>query len=608
LKACRPSDSSSSLDSRRAERESRIRPWLIDGSMGRAHDSINHSKGSAGLQELQARSQARMDALLARRQDLRQPARTQATSSVAPVKAPIPPLIRSQVSRQARTQATTKVAPVKATNLPARSQVSRQAVRPQTVPTRMVPEKASRLDPVGSSRTVDRAHIRERVEANPRGLRDAFATRSSCKARSVAKPAVPPEDKPHVPRARPLRSEISSSSASSALPSGGQSALKSRRRASVAAPVPEVSVPKVQSATSPVDDSPLPAGVYEKVMRTGSTGPAYTLKKVSWKFGNGYENTFSPPRQAVVLTPEPVVEVPRSQCHVPITPAPRYQDIGKTPVNLDCARPRRRPMAPPLPVDPTTESVHWPERSETRLGAGPVAEKVASGSQMPGPSDRSRSPQLRHSMGSVAHRGPAHRFAVPGRPTLRTGPRMAKKTVVRFDDNVQVKEISRWMTDAYSDHRRTCGAITSWRSDAGWNPDPEHPSDDSHIRVWSSHPEDNNHHHYHSPGPYGFGGDGDPVWGNVSSCAPHLRRISWSDPCPRQGYKLPAHPELGEQGKCTCRQSGTYGCARKLYRKQLDLAYNNITCRGPNSGKLVVLRFVLHQFLDWEGGVAVIRS
>lgn len=294
--------------------------------------------------------------------------------------------------------------------------------------------------------------------------------------------------------------------------------------------------------------------------------------------------------------------------HVPlwITPAPRYSQLGKTPVRPDCARPRRRPMATPLPVPPSSESVYWPERSETRLTSAGSVVTEATSAKVSGSLDRSRSLHLRHRSSSVDCRVPSHRSAAPARSTLRTGStRMAKKGLVRFADKAEVKVVSRWMKDPYPDYRQISGVITSWTPDVDWDPNPEHPSDNAHIRVWSSHPETTygNHHYCHQIGPFGFG-EGDPIWGNVSSCAPHLRALDWNNPCPFQNYKLPRHPVLGVQGKCSCRLSGPFDCARKIYRKTLDLAYVRDTCRGPKTGKLVVLRYVLSG-MTWDGGVAV---
>ena len=441
-----------------------------------------------------------------------------------------------------------------------------------------------------------------------------FASRS--RAGAVAKARLPGQGQPN-PEALPPRSPLLSSSASltqpcgvlssrpSTLPSGGQLTSKTQRGAGVVAPSSEAAEPKSRTPTGPVDNSSLPAGVYEKVRREGSHGPAYTLKKVSWRFMGGWETVFSPPEGRVVLSPEPEeAETATRPGPIRITPAPRYSEIGKTPVRPECARPRRRPMAPPAPASPS-RSVHWPSRSETRLtSAGSVAKEGTSvGPRMLRLLERLQSLQLSQKLGSDDHQVPAHGPAGL-KSAFRTGPRKAK-AVVRFDDDIQVKVVSRWVTDRYSDFRSSAGAISGWYRDPDWDPNPEHPSDNAHFRIWSSHPEDCNHHSSHIVG-YPDGSK-DAIWRNVAPCAPHLREINWSWPCPVQTYRLPWIPELGKQGECSCEASGTYDCPRKVYRKQLDFAYVNLTCSGPKSGKLEGLRLVL-QRMNWAQGVAVIPS
>ena len=512
---------------------------------------------------------------------------------------------RSQAFRQpARSQATTKAAPEQASTSQARSQAFRLPARSQAS-TKAAPEQASRSRPLYPTRTTEYPRLRDRALANARAVNGAFASRSR-KPVTVAK-AHRPEYKPAGPRGLPVRPAKPSSSAPSTLPSGGQLTSKPRHGAGVAGTCAAALRPKAKTAPGPVEDSSLPAGVYEKVMREGSDGPAFTLRKLSWKFGNGYENIFSPPEGRVVLSPEPEEESGMNLDHVPlfITPVPRYLELGKTPVRPDCARPRRRRrhMAPSLPAPPPDQSVYWPDRSETRLtSAGSVAKKAAP-EKVSGSSDRSRSLQLRHRLGSAGHREPAHK-PVPARSALRNGTGMAKKTRVRFDDTVRERIVSRWVTDVYPSYDSAAGAIVGWTPDPDWNPDPEHPSDNSHIRLRSMHPSEYGHHRDHRVGRWGFG-DGDPLWGNVSSCAPHLRELDWPNPCPFQSYKLPRTKELGVQGECTCELSGPFDCPRKIYRKRQDLAYVSLTCRGPNNGKLAVLRYVLAG-MNWDRGVAVI--
>ncbi len=607
----RSSETSSFIDSRRAERESRVRPWLMGQSLGSPKPApIDISKAAPRLQEdIRTRIQARKDAALARSQAIRQPARSQATTRAAPEKASTSQVRSQAIRHPARSQATTRAAPEKASISQVRSQAIRQPARSQAATTRKAPVKGSRLR-LGESRAMECLLIRDRLEANVRGVGAALASRSS-KGQTVVR-AHRPEHKPADPKGLPVRPANLPSSPSSTPPSGGQLISKTRRGAGVAATSSKVSAPKAKSAHSPVDDSSLPAGVYEKVRREGSDGPAFTLKKVSWKFGGGWENVFSPPTGRVILSPEPEeTEANLSHCPLWITPAPRYLEIGKTPVRADCARPRRRPMAPPMPAPPPeSESVYWPERSETRLtSAGSVATEATS-VKVSGCSDRSRSLHLSHRLGSVVHHQPSHRSAAPARSALRTGSsRMATSRTVRFDDSVvQQRVVSRWIDplESYPDYRQICGVIVRWTPDADWNPDPEHPSDSAHVRTWTVHPEDFGHHSCHRIGRPGFG-TGDELWGNVSSCAPHLRKLEWENPCPFQAYRLPKHPVLGEQGECSCEASGPFDCPRKIYRKRLDLAYVSRTCRGPNNGKLAVLRYVL-KGMDWAGGVAVLRS
>jgi hypothetical protein len=566
---------------------------------------FDNSEAAPSLPE-QVRQRAkdrREAAARARTQATRQPARTQAPAKEAPPKASTYQA-RSQAIRQpARTQATTKEAPAKASIPHARLQAFREA-RSQAPTMREIPWRTMEC-------LIHKDNASNRARQVQEGV---FASRS--RAGAVAKARLPGQGQPN-PEELPTRSPLLPSSGSSSppsdvlpsgpstLPSGGQLTSKTRRGAGVVAPASKAAEPKSRTATGPVDDSALSAGVYEKVRRQGSHGPAYTLKKVSWKFMGGWENVFSPPEGRVVLSPEPEeAEASTRPAPLRVTPAPRYSEIGKTPVRPECARPRRRPMAPPAPASPP-RSVHWPSRSETRLtSAGSVAKEGTSvGPRMLGLLARLESLQLSQKLGSANHQVPAHGSAGL-KSAFRTGPRKAK-AVVRFDDDIQVKVVSRWVTDRYSDYRYSAGAISGWNRDPDWDPNPEHPSDNAHIRVWSSHPEDSNHHDCHRVG-YPDGG-GDAVWGNVRSCSPHLREINWSWPCPVQTYRLPRHPELGRQGKCSCEVSGTYDCPRKLYRKQLDYAYVNLACRGPKSGKLKALRLVL-QRMNWAGGVAVIPS
>lgn len=587
-KASRPSETSSLLDSRRALRESRVRPWFANGTAGASpqRPSVDNSKAAASrLQDIRTRIQAR----------------NQATASL---------LARSQASRlPARSQAPTMAAPEKLSTFQARSQASRIPVRSQAA-TRKVPEKVSRLLPLAESKAFTCALAREQAIARVRESKVGFASAAS-RPKTVAKHlgSRPERAAPEALAIRPARLP---SSKSSTLPSGGQLSLKTRLDGGVAAACSAVVVPKSKTKhTAPGDVSSLPAGVFEKIRREGSDGPAFTLKQVSWKFANRYENIFSPPRTRVIVSPEPEKEVGVNRTPRRLSRTPHYERLYTTPRNEDCARPRRRPMAPPMPVSPPDQSVRWPETSETRLtSAGSVADEAASecsqGIKVSGSSDRSRSLHLSHRLGSAGHRVPAHRSAAPAGSALRTGSsRMAKQRVVRFDDNVRERIVSRWMTEAYPDHRKYAGVITGWTPDPDWDSDPEHPSDSAHIRVWSNHPQEWNHHVYHRPGSFGLADGGRPIWGNVSGCAPHLREIDWRLPCPFQNYRVPVTKDLGVQGGCTCEQSGPFDCPRKVYRKRLDLAYVSQTCRGPNEGKLAVLRFVLSK-MNWSRGVAVI--
>jgi hypothetical protein len=534
-------------------------------------------------------------------QAIRPPARTQATTKEAPPKASTSQA-RTQASRKpARTQASNKTTSDKASFPQTRSQVFLQAVRTQTDPKEVRPP-LPKFRPVSRTRTMECLVAKDRALDRARQVREGvFASRS--RAGIVAKARLPGQRQP-VPEALPTRSTSPLPSGSPALPSGGQLTSKTRHGAGVAALSSKASEPRSKPASGPVDNSSLPAGVYEKIRREGSHGPAFTLKKVSWKFQGGWENVFSPPEGRVVLSPEPeVAETNNMPAPVWITPAPRYSAIGKTPVRPDCARPRRRHMAPPMPASPP-RSVHWPSRSETRFTcARSVAKEEASeGHQMSGLLGRLQSLQLSHKLGSVDHRVPAHGSAAL-KSAFRTGSRKAK-AVVRFADNNRVRTVSRWVTDSYSDHRSIAGVICSWRTDPEWDPNPDDPSDNAHIRVWTMHPEECNHHLDHMVQDYG---DGEPIWANCRPCAPHLREISWTEVCPVQTYRMPWIPELGMQGKCTCKVSGTFDCPRKLYRKRLDFAHVELTCRGPKSGKLKALRLVLAR-MNWARGVAVIPT
>ena len=159
------------------------------------------------------------------------------------------------------------------------------------------------------------------------------------------------------------------------------------------------------------------------------------------------------------------------------------------------------------------------------------------------------------------------------------------------------------MTEAYSDYRQSAGAIVTWTPDPDYNPDPEHPSDNSHIRSWTKHPECWHHNRFHLPGPFCFAGES-PILGNVSECAPHLKELDWENPCPYQPYKLAVTRDLGAQEECTCEQSGPFGCARKIYRKRLDYALCASAVGGRDDGKLAILGSVLAG-MNWVGGKAV---
>ncbi|KAF7511352.1 hypothetical protein GJ744_004917 [Endocarpon pusillum] len=146
------------------------------------------------------------------------------------------------------------------------------------------------------------------------------------------------------------------------------------------------------------------------------------------------------------MDPEPEgTETHTSNIPLFISPARRHEEIGKTHVHPDCVRPRRRPMAPPLPVPGSDPSVHVPERSETRLtSAGSVAKEGAS-EKVPGYSKKSRFFHLRHRLGPVPSGEPAHRSAAPRKSSLRTGSSMDNKHAVGFSDRVQQRKISRWV-------------------------------------------------------------------------------------------------------------------------------------------------------------------
>jgi hypothetical protein len=573
----RPVQTSRFLDSRRAERESRVRSWLANGTFGASPQktSVDNSKAAPRPQDNTGRTQA----------------------------SKVDTAARTQARRQARPQALNKAAPEKASTSQVRSQALRQPARPQAA-TRTVPEKASKVGPLAGSGPRARAN-KTSMCAKVSGGDIALAS-AAPKPKAVAK-HISPSPKPAERLTRPNRAAKLPSSAPSTLPSGEQLSTKTRRGAGVVAAAPAAAEPKGKSAQpSPVDDSSLPAGVYEKVRREGSDGPAYNLKRVSWKFTGGYENIFSPPQGRVIISPEPEEEVGVNRTALRVSRTPRYERLYTTPRYKECARPRCRPMAPSMPVPPPDQSACWPERSETRLtSAGPVAKKAApSERKVSGSSDRSRSLHLRHRSESDDRRKPAHRSAAPARSALRTGSkRMAKQHVVRFDDNVRERIVRRWMTECYSDYRQSAGAIVMWCPDTNWNPDPEHPSDNAHIRTWSKHPEEWNHHRNHLPGTFCFAGES-PILGNVSACAPHLRQLDWENTCPYQPYKLAVTRDLGAQGECTCESSGPFDCPRKIYRKRLDLALSSATYRGPLDGKRAILKFVLAG-MDWAGGVAV---
>lgn len=581
--AFRPFEKTGFLVSRRKQRESRVRPWLANGTFGNGdanpRASIDNSKAASRRQETHTRIQAR----------------TSASSSA-----------RTQASRQpARTQASTRAAPTKASTSSVRTQATQPGARFQaTEPRRTVGTKPSRLIPECEPKAFAILLHRDRIETEQREakrnggfLKKRLPPRSDARSTGSGdrrqRPAGPPPSAP------------------STLPSGGQSSVKVRRGGSVATASSAVSVPKTKTEpTAPVDTSSLPAGVYEKVRREGSDGPAYTLKKVSWRFMGGYENIFSPPQTRVVITPEPEVEVEVNRPSTYFSKAPSYERLYTTPRRQDCARPRRRlNVAPLLPVPPPDQSVSWQERSETRLtSAGSVATEATSegpqGLKVSGSSVRPQSLQLCHSLGSVGHAEPAHRSAAPARSALRNGSsRMAKKHVVRFDDNVRERIVSRWVTDVYSEYK-TAGSITAWQPHPDWNPDPEHPSERAHICTWSTMTDRRqNHHRMHHPTRLGPNGPRD--WDNCCDCAPHLRELDWDLPCPYQHYSMPAHEVLGVQGECTCEQSGPYGCPRKVFRKRLDLLCMEQAVQGLSPGKATVLRRVLAG-MAWAGGRAVI--
>ncbi|KAF7511351.1 hypothetical protein GJ744_004916 [Endocarpon pusillum] len=273
-----PAEKSSSLDNRRALRESRLRPWL---------SSIDSSKVATRLQELRNRRQASEDATRAR---------SQAPSRMAPEKAS---------PSQVRSQAKPTVAPDKASISQARPQVSRvqealkriqarrdaQQARPQAS-IKAAPVVASRFRPVGESRTMEILAKKERAHAPLQEAKDDIFASRLRGPQAVAK-AHQSESKLVVPEVLPNESARPPSSASSTLPSGGQSCSNTQRGAGAANSSARL-VSRSNRPSTIVTDSSLPSGVYEKVTREGSHGPAYTLNKVSWKFRNGWENVFSP--------------------------------------------------------------------------------------------------------------------------------------------------------------------------------------------------------------------------------------------------------------------------------------------------------------------------
>jgi hypothetical protein len=343
------------LERRREARESRLRPWLANGTAGNPSQQapVDHSKAvSSRVQDSRIRRQARKDQL----------AET---------------LARTQASRTTtRTQVNNKPAPAKVSYLQARSQASRQTARPQATTTRTVPEKASTK--VGPSTDASKSTARVQMKARHVAKADGGVVLASeaSKPKTVVR-HTQPQPKPVKPEPLPVRTERLPSSKSSALPSGGLAYKKIRRGVDVAAAAPAVSVPKGRTEhVAPVDDSTLPAGVYVKVRREGSDGPAFTLRKVdSAKYKGEWTRYFSPLRSALVLSPEPE----ETEVGPPLwsSLAPTYSKLGTTPLAQDLVRPRKRgrPIARPLRASPPDDrTIYWPSRLESRpQGAGSVA-------------------------------------------------------------------------------------------------------------------------------------------------------------------------------------------------------------------------------------------
>ena len=110
-----------------------------------------------------------------------------------------------------------------------------------------------------------------------------------------------------------------------------------------------------------------------------------------------------------------------------------------------------------MPESPPTEPARWSRRSETRLGAGSVAARVAS-TPVPASMSRTHVPFDRQSSKTWVRREAVRQEAEKVKAE-ETRQRMAKVTaglakmsrVVRFDDNVQVQVIENCLEDRPED-------------------------------------------------------------------------------------------------------------------------------------------------------------
>ena len=339
---------------------------------------------------------------------------------------------------------------------------------PSMAPTPQVRSQAFSSRLVGVEPAVSRARSQafpSRTGNRPAGIQVGFPPASGNQAAPTKAPisrarsnaffariGVTPPPEPQV-RTEPTVAEVLLrstsdylSSRSSTLPSGGSSSVR-QHGVGVVATSSAVSQPKMESArTTHVEHASRPAGVSSRKRkdepRRISSAPAATTDSSRYRVNSE--------ARAAIRTRSYQLRA-------------EHQEAREALQRTFQARREERLLsgshraAPSMPESPPTEPARWSRRSETRLGAGSVAARVAS-TPVPASMLRTHVPFDRQSSKTWVRREAVRQEAEKVKAE-ETRQRMAKVTaglakmsrVVRFDDNVQVQVIENCLEDRPED-------------------------------------------------------------------------------------------------------------------------------------------------------------